>query len=280
MLRIGPSGNSEGFYNSGHKHTLEAPKWLSDIGLNAFEYSFGRGISISEPTALKIGEEMRKYDIAFSAHAPYYVNFANLEKDNILKSFKFIRQSIEAVKWMSGNRVVFHPATVGKINRSEALELTKHNIIKLLEYLDNENVDGFILCPETMGKHTQIGTVEEIVDLCTIDTRLVPCFDFGHINSYTHGGLKTEDDYKRCLDTALNILGNRAKSLHIHFSKIQFGLNGEIKHLTFEDTVYGPEYEPLAKVIDSYGLTPVIICESKGRMAEDALIMKKCHKMV
>ena len=110
---------------------------------------------------------------------------------------------------------------------------------------------------------------------------MYPCFDFGHINSYTRGGIKGKDDYKRIIDRTYAELGEeKAKNIHIHFSKIQYGASGEIRHLTLADTDYGPEYRPLAEIIDEYGMTPFIICESKDVMAEDALIMKNCHKNV
>ena len=132
-----------------------------------------------------------------------------------------------------------------------------------------------------MGKIRQIGTVEEIVSFCKLDPHLYPCYDFGHINSYTRGGLKTEDDYRRIIDYTFSELGEeKAKNIHIHFSKIQYGDSGEIRHLTFDDTLYGPEYAPLAKIIDEYRMTPFIVCESDGTMAEDALKMKKLHKNV
>ena len=133
--------------------------------------------------------------------------------------------------------------------------------------------------PRNNGKLNQIGTVEEIVDFCTLDGKLYPCFDFGHINSYTRGGIKGYDDYKRIIDYTADKLGDeKARNFHVHFSKIMYGEKGELKHLTFADDKYGPEYEGLAKIIDEYGLTPFIICESDGTQAEDAVSMKNCHK--
>lgn len=277
MLRIGPSGNSVSFYESGHKHTYEAAKWVSGMGLNAFEYSFGRGISLSADTAEKIRAEFEKYDVQISAHAPYYTNFANPSEEMIGKSVGYIRQSIAAVKKMGGRRVVFHPASCGNMDRSEAVATAKHNIAKMMESTPGD----YLLCPETMGKINQIGTVEEIVEFCKCDPRLIPCYDFGHINSYMRGGLKGYDDYKRIIDYTYEHLGQeKASKIHIHFSKIMYGAKGELKHLTFEDTVYGPDYEPLARVIDEYKLSAYIVCESDGTMAEDALYMKNCHKAV
>ena len=281
MLRIGPSGNSLGFYESGRKHTYEEAEWLHEIGLTAFEYSFGRGVHITDETAAKIAQEMKKYDIALSIHAPYYTNSANPDSEMIEKSIGYVRQSLIAMKKMGGARVVFHPAACGKQVRSEAVAATKSNIIKMMSELSGcLGFDDYILCPETMGKLGQIGTVEEVVDFCKADKHLYPCYDFGHINSYTHGGIKTKDDYKRIIDYTFDGLGEKkAKNIHIHFSKIQYGAAGEIRHLTLADTEYGPEYAPLAEVIDEYRMTPVRICETKEVMAQDALIMKKCHKI-
>lgn len=279
MLRIGPSGNSTSFYASGHKHTYEAPAWLKEIGLTAYEYSFGRGITLKDDGARRIGEEAKKYDIEVSVHAPYYINFANVLPEMIEKSIDYVVRSVYFAKLMGGSRVVFHPAACGKLARSEAVDLAARNLDALLRKLSDAYPDGeYIICPETMGKLQQIGTAEEIVAFCEKSEKMIPCFDFGHINSYTHGALKSKDDYKRIIDFALDRLGDRAKRMHIHFSKIMYGAAGEIKHLTLEDTIYGPPYEPLAEIIDEYALSPVIICESRDIMSDDALKMKKYHK--
>ncbi len=232
---------------------------------------------MSDSTANKIKDEFNKYDIAISAHAPYYTNFANPDPEMIDKSIMYITQSIDAVKRMGGARVVFHPASCGKTPREEAVRRAKDNITMMMSRLEGE----FLLAAETMGKLAQIGTAEEIIDFCTVDSRLIPCFDFGHINSYMRGGLKGKDDYKRIIDLCGERLGDKkTKNMHIHFSKIMYGASGEIKHLTFADDKFGPEYQPLAELIDEYALTPYIVCESNGTMAEDALFMKNCHKKV
>ena len=277
MLRIGPSGNSQSFYDEGHRHTYEEAAWLNAKGLNAFEYSFGRGVSISDSAAAKIKEEFTRYDVEISAHAPYYTNFANPDPEMIAKSIGYISSSIEAVKKMGGNRVVFHPASCGKAQRTDAVALAKSNIALMMKQLDGD----FLLAAETMGKKAQIGTAQEIIDFCTLDDRLIPCFDFGHINSYLGGGIKGKEDYRAIIDLAYDKLGEyKTKNMHIHFSKIMYGASGEIKHLTFADNKYGPDYMPLAELIDEMALTPYIVCESNGTMAEDALFMKNCHKKV
>ena len=129
-----------------------------------------------------------------------------------------------------------------------------------------------------MGKLAQIGTVEEITRFCKIDPVYLPCIDFGHINAREQGSLKTVEDYKSRLQYMIDELGyEKMKHFHMHFSKIMYSVKGEIKHLTFEDEVYGPEFAPLAIALKELKLEPYIVSESAGTQAEDALDMKKTY---
>ena len=141
-----------------------------------------------------------------------------------------------------------------------------------------KNPAGVRIGLETMGKLNQLGTIDEVIDLCKIGDILCPVIDFGHVNARNVGGFfRTADDYKAVFDKIGDKLGdNYAQNLPCHFSKIEFTDKGEKKHLPFADTVYGPPYEPLAEAIFEYSLSPRIICESDGTQADDALILKKC----
>ena len=88
---------------------------------------------------------------------------------------------------------------------------------------------------------------------------------------------RTYDDYKKVFDLAIEKLGERAKSCHIHFSKIEYGKGGEVRHLTFADTIYGPDFEPVAMETAARGYTPRFICESAGTQAEDAAAMMSIY---
>lgn len=280
-LRFGPSGNCELFYAEGNKSSLEAPKWLHKKGLDAYEYSFTRGFTIKNETAKLLGQEAQKYDILISAHAPYYINLANPSEEMIQKSFGYITRGLELLNLMKGKHYCLHLASCGKLTREDALALTKVNLSRIVSLVKDFCKENKIyLCPETMGKPQQIGTYEEIIELCTIDEILVPTFDFGHINALTNGALKTYDDYKKIIDLAIEKLGERAKSCHIHFSKIEYAGKGEIRHLNYNDNDYGPDFEPLARLIRDYKLTPTIICESKNLQAEDAMLMQNIYKDV
>ena len=280
MIRFGPSGNSELFYAQGFKSSLDAPKWLKNRNLDAYEYSFSRGFTVSEFVATEIGKNCRENGIEISVHAPYYINLANPDDEFVEKSYNYILTSIKYLKLMGGHRCVFHPGTCGKLTREEAFELLKKRMKILIERIKQENIDvtDILLCPETMGKSAQLGTYQEIAEICTYADYLVPTLDFGHINSILHGKLKTEQDFEEIIIHLNKIIGEeKVKKVHIHFSKIMFGEKGEIKHLTLEDDIYGPEFEPLSKVLKKYNMSPVIICESHGTQAEDANLLKNIY---
>ncbi len=276
MVRFGPAGNAEAFYEEGHKHTYEAAAWLKELGLSAFEYSFGRGARLKEETGVKIKGEMERCGIAVSAHAPYYINLAN---DEMEKNLQYFRESTISGGYMGAGRVVFHPGSMGKMKREQAFEKTKKNLAAVMKALKDEGAREMIYCPETMGKINQIGTLEEICELCSLSDALYPAIDFGHLNSRTLGSIKGKQDYAAILDTLKSGVGEeKYKNMHIHFSHIQYTAKGEKTHLTFEDEEWGPFFGPLAELIAERGLSPVIICESKGTQANDAALMKKMYE--
>ena len=281
MIKFGPSGNCESFYAEGYSHTEEAAAFVKKRGLDCFEYSFGRGVRMSESTAISIGEAFQKEGIEISAHAPYFINFANPDDEMAAKSYGYVLDTAKALKLMGGKRVVFHPAAQGKATREEAVALTEERLKILRDYIYLNDLQDMMFCPETMGKLAQIGTVEEVTRFCKVDEIYTPCVDFGHINARERGSLFTTQDYKNRLEYMLAELGyERMKHFHIHFSKIMYSAKGEVKHLTFEDTVYGPEFEPLAIALKDLKLEPYIVSESAGTQAEDALYMKKAYENV
>ncbi len=129
---FGPAGNSDSFYEEGHKSTMETPKWVKERGLNAFEYSFGRGYILPTDTARKLGEEFKKEGIALSLHAPYYINFATPDEVLLGKTYGYITTGIKFLRAFGAERLVFHPASTGKADRKEAFALAKDRIINFV----------------------------------------------------------------------------------------------------------------------------------------------------
>ncbi len=276
IIRFGPAGNSDAFYEEGLKSTVQAIRWVHSFGLNAFEYSFSRGVRLGEKTGKEIGEQAKKYDVKISVHAPYYINLAN---DKFENNLEYLVKSAAASRYLNAGRVVFHPGSVGKDVREDAFLRLKTNLEKIIAELKTLGFSDIKFCPETMGKHNQLGSLSEIISLCNIDEMLYPTIDFGHLHTRRNGSLNTISDYENVLVALKNGVGEeKFKNMHIHFSHIQYTEKGEKMHLTFEDEKWGPHFEPLAELIAKMGMTPTIICESKGTQAKDACAMKKMYE--
>lgn len=278
MIKFGPSGNSQAFSDAGFSKSEDSAKWVKNMGLDCFEYSFGRGVNMSDEKAVALSRSFAEAGVEISVHAPYYVNLANPDPEMAEKSIGYIVNSAKKVVLLGGNRVVFHPASQGNATRDAAVNLTRERFYALAERVYKENLEKVMFCPETMGKLAQIGTVEEITDFCKTDAVFTPCVDFGHVNAREQGSLKTEEDFLSLLTFMIDGIGfERMKHFHVHFSKIEYSARGEIRHLTFNDDVYGPEFEPLSAALKKLGLEPYIVCESAGTQDTDALYMRKIY---
>jgi deoxyribonuclease-4 len=279
VIWFGPSGNSESFYREGNRHSWQMPRWLKKMGLNAYEYQCNKGTNIKKETAEKIGEEAKKAGIRMSIHAPYYINLASVEEKKRDNSIQYILKTLQIADCMGAGRIVVHPGAVGKMSREKAMSLALPTLAQALKEADLSGFSEISICPEVLGRISQLGDLDEIILLCGLHEGMVPCVDFGHIYARSLGVMKTIDDYRCIFNTLENSLGKeRADKLHIHFSRIEFTDAGERKHHTLEDTEYGPDFEPLAKVLAERKAEPVIICESRDKMAEDALILKDIYE--
>ena len=275
MPKFGPAGISESFAKLGYKNSLQVPEYIVKMGLDCYEYQCGRGVNIGEEKAKELGEKAKAAGVSLSLHAPYYISMSSVEEAKRLNSINYILASAKAVNAMGGDRIVVHTGSCGKISREQALELALDTMKKALDALDSEGLSHIHICPETMGKVNQLGTLNEVLELCRLDERLIPCIDFGHLNARDLGILKTVSDFENIFISIKNALGtDRLKCFHSHFSKIEYTTGGEKRHLTFEDTVFGPDYEPVMELTYKYGCDPTFICESAGTQAEDAKQMK------
>lgn len=274
---FGPGGNSEAFKAAGGKSTVEAPGWIKSIGLDAYEYEAGNGIASSPATLLAIGNKAKLHGIKMSFHTPYFISLSGVVEEKRLKSINYIRDSLEAARLLGANTIVVHTGSAAKISRDEAMRLAADTLVRTLSEVDTY---GIKIGLETMGKINQLGTLEEVLELCRIDSAFVPVVDFGHMNARECGGVFTSsDDYMRVFDRIDRALGAEvATNLHCHFSKIEWTTAGEKRHLTFEDSLYGPNPEPLIEAIVKNSLSPTIISESAGTQSDDALYMKKLYE--
>ena len=253
--------------------------YTAGFGLTAFEYQCGRGVRLAHDKAHALGEACAARCIALSVHAPYYISMSSLEEDKRLHSIDYLLQSCALVKALGGKRVIFHSGSCGKQSREEALEKALDTMERAVKACDEAGYGDCILCPETMGKVNQLGTLDEVLALCGVDERITPCIDFGHLNARTLGGIQSKADYAAILDRMAEALGDeRARRFHVHFSRIEYSKGGEKRHWTFAETQFGPEPQPLMELLAERGLAPVVICESAGTQAEDACTMQQMYR--
>ena len=278
-ILFGTAGTSQSFAEQGYKNSVQVPEYTAKMGLDAFEYQCGRGVRIKEELAAKIRAQAAVHGIYFSLHAPYYISMSSLEEEKRLNSIRYLLQSCEVCRALGGRRVIFHSGSCGKQSREAALEKALDTMRRAVEALDEAGYGDMTLCPETMGKIGQLGTLEEVLALCGVDKRITPCIDFGHLNARTLGGIQTKADYAAILDRLGEALGDeRAARFHVHFSRIEYSAGGEKRHWTFAETQFGPEPEPLMELLAQRGLEPVVICESAGTQAEDAQTMQALYR--
>lgn len=276
--RFGPAGNPENFP---YKSSADAPRWLGEIGLDCYEYQCGKGVRVGEETARKVGAAAAANGIALSLHAPYFINLANPDPESLEKTTGYITGACLVAHQMGASRVVIHSGALMKRTRREALEIAKASLRHVMRVCDDQGFGHITLCPETMGKINQLGDLEEVLELCTLDERLVPCVDFGHLYARSLGADEGAEACARMLERMAQVLGEeRASRFHSHFSRIEFTPNGGEKcHRTFADHGgYGPDWDPLAREVARRGWSPTFICESAGTQAEDALEMKRVYR--
>lgn len=277
--RFGPAGHCDQSYQDGAKTTEQLLAYLGAKGLTAFEYQCGRGVRLAEAKARNFQGLAMEQGISLSVHAPYYISLASADEKKRENSVEYILQSARAVDWLGGDRIVVHPGGLGGLSREGATALAAQTLCRSLEALDANGLGHVHICLETMGKINQLGTLEEVLELCLLDARMLPCVDFGHLNARTHGSLRSRADFAAVLDHVQDRLGEaRMRAMHVHFSKIEFSAGGEVRHLTFEDRQFGPDYRPFLEEVAQREMECVVICESAGTQTADALEMQRYYR--
>lgn len=275
FAQFGPAGNPAAFYETGHKASAEMPEWLAGQELGAYEYQCSRGVTIRQTTAELVGQRAAHYGIKLSIHAPYYISLATEDETTAANTERHFLRSLEVAQWMGADRIVFHIGGPGKgADRRQAMERAKRLFAKVLEQAESQGLTETQLLAETMGKQNQLGSLDEVLELCKLDRRVRPAVDFGHLHAVTGGLYTTSAEFAAVFDKIGDVLGaEAATNLHIHFSPIEFTKAGEKRHWCFGDP-FGPPHEPLLDVIVHQGYTPRIICESAGTQAKDAKTMQ------
>lgn len=277
-INFGPAGNPLGF----NGQTVDVCDYIRGLGLDAYEYQATYGVKIQKPSGLKLGENARNNRVKISMHGPYYINLSAQKDDVLERSIERLIQSARAAEWMDAYRIVFHPGFYTKYTPQEAMQRCKGAINDLLEKLDSLGIKKFTFAPETTGKRSQLGSLDEIIEICRSFPHFAPTIDFAHVHARGRGCVKGADEYHRILSKLEDELGAMVKNpetLHCHFTRIEYTDAGERKHHVLQEMEYGPPLEPLLEVLVDGGWNATIICETPF-LEKDALLMKAVHEKI
>jgi deoxyribonuclease-4 len=280
--RFGPAGVPQ-MFRILHAKLSDVPKLLRAEELDAFEYAavrWGTEPQIKQEDAQALGAEAKKNDVQLSLHGSYFINL--LGEDVVVEASK--RRLIacaQAAQWMGAYVVVFHPGFYGKNTKPEALRKCIQATQDVQASLKSLGVDKVKLGPETMGRHSQFGSLDEVLDVCQAveGTQLV--VDWSHLHARSGGGLRTTEDFRKIAITAEEKLGTEAvRNMHCHFSRIEYTYKtGERCHHNLDEVGFGPEFEGLAEVFVEFKMRPVVIVET--RMQDlDAIKLKQISATV
>lgn len=261
--RFGPAGVPPMFRLIGAT-MFDVPRLLHEESLDAFEYQasrWGTKPQIKQLDAQRLGEEAKRNDVKLSMHGSYFINLSG-KKDVVEASKERILAAATAADWMNAYVVVFHTGFYGKFEKEYAL---KTCISELKEVSSKMKAMGLKvkLGPETMGRKSQVGNIDEIITINreVENTQLV--VDWGHLHALNQGAFKIVDDIRKIALKIEQELGTQTlRNMHCHFSKIEFGSSGEKCHHTLDEEAYGPEFRMLAEVLLEFGMHPTIICET------------------
>jgi deoxyribonuclease-4 len=262
--RFGPAGVPPAFKVM--KATLaDVPKLLRVEGLDALEYEaiyWGGKPQIKKEDAERFGLEARKNDVWLSLHGSYFVNLCG-KKNVVEASKKRLTACATAADWMRAYVVVFHPGFYGRRPHEEVLKSCVTALKDVVETMRSLGISNVKIGAETMGKPSQLGSLEEVLTLCEEVEQTQLVIDWSHLHARGMGCFRTVDDFRSAVVEIENRLGGEAvKNMHCHFTKIEFTDKGERRHHTLDEAGYGPDFGLLAKIIAEFKLWPVMICES------------------
>lgn len=243
----------------------DVPRLLKEEELDAFEYQavrWGAKPQIRREKAEELGLKAEEHDIWLSLHGSYFINFCG-KKEIIEASKNRLIACATAAEWMKAHVVVFHPGFYGKKQPKEAFKECSEAIKEVVETMKTLGIRNVKLGPETMGKLSQFGSLDEILGLCEQIEQTQPVIDWAHLHARCRGCFKKVEDFRKVVEEIEGRSGTDAvENMHCHFTKVEFTDKGERRHHTMDKVEYGPDFTMLAKVIAEFKLRPVIISES------------------
>jgi len=260
------------------KTTPNGVKMVAELGLDAMEIEFVRGVKMSDETAAEVKALASQLGVLLTVHAPYYINLNSAEEAKVEASVNRILESARVGFKAGAWSVVFHSGYYGESSAEEAYGRVKQAVKSVVKILKDEGIDMWVR-PELMGGVKEVGSLEEVTKLAEeIGENVLPCIDFAHLHARTVGKYNTYEEFKEVLEFIEKRLGKTAlENMHIHISGIEYGNKGEIKHLNLKESDFN--YQNLAKTLKEFKVRGVVISESPN-LEEDATLFKQTYENI
>jgi len=246
---------------------------VAELGLGCMEMEFVRRASMGEATARVVAETTARTGIKLTAHAPYYINLNAREPEKVRASQQRLLQTARIASWCGAHNVAFHAAFFLGDPPEQTYKVVKKRLEEVLEQLEKEDIHVWIR-PELMGRETQFGSLEELLDLSLELNMVAPCIDFAHFHA-RDGKHNSYDEFIAILSRVEERLGRDAlDDVHFHVSGIAYGKKGEIKHLDMEESDF--QYLDFVRALKDYDIKGMIVCESPN-LEGDALLLQNTY---
>ena len=247
------------------------------LGLDAMELEFVRGVRMSDELACKVRAVSEEAGVVLTAHAPYYVNLNSPDEGKVEASIRRILDTARVAYKAGGWSIVFHAAYYGGDEPEVVYGRVRDALKRIVSTLRDEGVEVWIR-PETMGGLSEFGTLDEVLRLSEEIEMVMPCIDFAHLHARSIGGYNSYEEISGILAEVERRLGREAlKSMHMHFSGIEYGEKGEIRHVNLSESDFN--YEALVRALKDYSVEGVIISESPN-IEEDAVMLKRLYQSI
>ncbi|HEY42047.1 MAG TPA: TIM barrel protein [Dehalococcoidia bacterium] len=268
------------FGTAGTPHSSKGPSTadgierVAELGLGCMEMEFVRRASMGESTARVVAETAVRTGVQLSAHAPYYINLNAREPEKVKASQERLLQTARIASWCGARSVAFHAAFYLGDPPEQVYHVVKQRLQEVMERLKREDIHVWIR-PELMGRETQFGNLEELLDLSLELEMVAPCIDFAHYHA-RDGKNNSYDEFASILSWIAERLGRSAlDDIHIHVSGIAYGGKGEIKHLNMEESDFN--YVEFVRALKDYDVKGLVICESPN-LEDDALLLQNTYQ--
>ena len=251
---------------------------LQKLGLGGLEVDFDRGVNLPSSTQEEVRKLISENGMTLSAHGPFYINLNAQEEDKVEASIKRILETARVAKNFGGYSITFHAAFYLKQDKQEVYKTVRNKFSEIISTLNSEDNNIWIR-PETTGKETQWGDLDEVIKISNEFEQVLPCIDFSHLHArYAGSEYNTYDDFARVFERIGSEIGTYAlENFHAHIAGIEYGAKGEKQHLMLEES--DMNYKDLMKAFKDFNIKGLIICESPI-MEDDAVLLKEYYDSI